>query len=168
MVRVLAVMLACLVPAFPVRAADISLEGNWKVLVPFLQGGGAKPLWLIQLENKDGKWSGRMLAAAERWPKGTVEDVRLTGDTLHFTLKLTDISFSFQGKVSGDRGTILYGSTDVRGEATPMRLERTTTPSLDSFELAREALARGTVGYEPLQAALSLLQEAEDHKAKPE
>ena len=59
MVRVMGALLAglLLAQAGPVRAADESPAGSWKLTLPF-QGAS----WLVKLESKDGKWTGTALA----------------------------------------------------------------------------------------------------------
>src|SRR5262245_4560697 len=42
-------------------AADKAPAGNWKLSPPLQPRGGDTPLWLIQVESKEGAWSGKVL-----------------------------------------------------------------------------------------------------------
>src|SRR5262249_50447312 len=60
----------------------------------------------------------------------------------------------------------LRGSAATR-RAQPLELERTALSSLDSYEVAKEALARLPLGQEVVLQALTLLQQVEAKKPKP-
>jgi hypothetical protein len=168
MVRISATLLAglALVLAAPAQAPQAPAPaGNWKMILPLT--GGGQPLWLVQFAQKDGKWAGTVLASAPRL-QATVGAVSVTGDTLRFQLKVGKEVYRFEGKVPKDKGAKLYGSIAMRGRIGPAELEPTTVTGLGRLDLAREVLAKQTVGSEVVGAAVLLIQQAEALKAKPE
>jgi hypothetical protein len=158
-------LLAGLILALPVTAADPPPAGTWKVVMP--TQGGPQPFWIVRFESKEGKWQGSVIASAEGLPRTTLEDLSVQGDTLHCKLKVAGETYSVEGKLppEGDR---IRGTVSLRGDLPLVTLERTAVTTLDPFEVAREALARQTEPIEVVQTALSLLGQAADRKAKPE
>src|SRR2546430_2388784 len=78
-----------LAPAVPLAQEKTDAPvpaGTWAFTLPFTQNG-TQPLHLIRLEQKDSKWSGKILATAMGWPKGNIQDVTVTDDTLRFVIK---------------------------------------------------------------------------------
>src|SRR4051794_23301400 len=77
-------------------AADSSsLAGRWKLILP-LQQSGQQPLWLIQLEEKEGKWQGKMIDTATGFTPLTLERARVDADVLHLFTVRGDSSFHFE------------------------------------------------------------------------
>jgi hypothetical protein len=171
MVRISATLLAGLavVLAAPAQAPDAAPPaGNWKMSLPFNRSAGSRPLWLLQFEQKDGKWAGKVLAKDAQAPAATLDAVRVSPDALHFNLKVGQDVFHFEGKLPKEKGAKLYGNVTVRGSINPAELEPTAVTALDQVELAKEVLAKQTVGAEVVGAALLLVQQAAALKAKPE
>jgi hypothetical protein len=160
-----------LAAAGPVRAAEDWLAGNWKVLLR--SQGLQHALWLVKLENKDGKWSGKVLATAPKAfgpdPVATaLTDLSLSRGVLRFNLKLdTGDNFAFEGKVPDRQSDKLLGSLRVQSGLSPTELERSQLKDLDPYDVAREAILTQT-GPDVLATAEALMQEAAEHKAKPE
>jgi hypothetical protein len=144
--------------------------GNWKVLLPTFVNGGGLPSWLLQFEQKDGTWTGILLATGKSvdqpWPKVSVEKVTVTADKLRFTLKSTALTLSCEVQLvkGADK---LRGETLFRGEYQPIELERTAITSLDRFDLLRDAYSRAQPGVETVMIAQELLKQAEKQKVKP-
>jgi hypothetical protein len=149
-------------------AADTPPAGTWKVSLPLLRGAGARPLWLIQLEEKDGKWSGTVTATADQWAPATITNLSVGKDLLRFTFKMQEISLPCEVGLPKDNAAKLYGSASLRGNVVPLELEKTTVKGLDSLEMSRELLSKQTIGWEVVMAAMMLLQQAEKKMAKPE
>jgi hypothetical protein len=164
-------LLAGLVLALPTAllAADPP-AGSYKVMLPLQEG--ERPLWLLTLESKDGKWSGSTVAAPGGGiPEAKVEDVKVDKDTLSLTLNLGKAgAFQFEGKVRKEKDAKLLGTVTVRGKEAifPAILEPTTLTSLDPFEVSRELLARSSEGVEVTEAAIVCLSRAEEKKVKPD
>ena len=93
---------ALLMLAGQTQAADPPPAGNWKVTI--LNPEGPETLWLIQLANKDGKWTGSVLAAGKGFPEFTVEGLNVTAERVRFTLKSAQQSFTFDGKLPKEAG----------------------------------------------------------------
>src|SRR5262249_55237189 len=111
------------------RAGDDSLAGNWKLSL--LDDGNPVPVWLVKLESKAGKLTGAV-DGLRRMPAATLEDARIEGDRLYFTIKVTgpkgSQSFPFEGilpKAGGKKilGSIPWGDDDA---LIPAQLELTT------------------------------------------
>ncbi|HZY87566.1 MAG TPA: hypothetical protein VFE78_22195 [Gemmataceae bacterium] len=171
MVRISATLLAglALVLAAPAQAPEAPAPaGNWKVILPFNRSVGSRPLWLLRFEQKDGKWAGKVLGKDAQVQAATIDGVRVTGDTLRFNLKVGPDDYRFEGKVPKEKGAKLYGNITLRGSISPAELEPTAVAALDQVELAKEVLAKQTVGAEAVGSALLLIQQAAALKAKPE
>src|SRR5947209_7913088 len=67
--------------------ADHPLAGKWKVTV--LEGTDETTIWLIQLDEKDGKFSGKVLAAGvNNFDKVKFDAIKVTDQSLHARLIL--------------------------------------------------------------------------------
>jgi len=155
-------------PAAARAAEEAPPAGTYKVYLPLLQGGD-KITWLLKLEGGPDKWTGKSLGNAQQVPPATVEDISMDKDTLRFALRLSpSTAIPFVCKLTRDKGARILGSARIRGTAVPAELEPSTLTSLDPFELSKEMLAKNATGVDAVKAALSLLEQASDKKAKPE
>jgi hypothetical protein len=150
------------------RAADASaLAGTWKVVVE------QQPLWLVKLDNKGGKWTGKVIATAPgafgSAPVATeLINLLLARGVLRFDLKVdTAGTFAFEGKVPDGKTDEVLGSVTSPSRLSLAMLERSQLKGLDPYDVAREAIGRQT-GPDVLAAASALMQQAAEHKAKPE
>jgi hypothetical protein len=146
-------------------AAGPDLAGNWKVV---LLDGDNQTLWLLQLEGKGGKWSGKVLAAAENVQEATLEDLNVTDDKIAFSLKAEKKSFPFEGTIAKEAGRPVRGTLLLGGSLVPAQLEPTRLAALDTFDLNKETLAGPVNDLRYFNAGLGLLQDATEKKAKPE
>jgi hypothetical protein len=146
-------------------AAD-SLVGNWKVTI--LNPDQPQTLWLIQLEQKDGKCTGSVLAVPESLPKFTMEGLSLTPERLRFTLKTEGQAFTFDCKPPKDSAKIIRGSIAQEGQMVPCELEATALKTLDSVEVDKDFLANHADDPKVFSTALRLLSGAASRKSKPE
>jgi hypothetical protein len=153
------------------RATDEGPAGNWKMSLYIEPREGLPPekqlFWLVQIESADGKWTAKVVDKAEGAPKATASDVRVADGTLRFTLTLGETPFQFEGQLPKGEVKTLTGIVSRPKRAIAADLERTTLKALDQFELDKEALPT-TTGFAVTVKALSLLAEADKHKAKPE
>jgi hypothetical protein len=162
---------ALLVLPGPARAAEPDLSGNWKMTI--LDQGKQPTLWLVRLENKQGRWDGAVLSSGEKLPKSTLSDLSVADDAIHFTVKVEGHQLTFEGKLPRDkegnvRGSMFMGPLG-NNQLFPAMLEPTALKSLDdSFELNKEIVARGGNDLRFFTAAVDLLGEAGEKKAKPE
>ena len=149
-------------------AAEPDLAGNWKVTM--LDQGKQPTLWLLRLENKDGKWSGEVLGTGEKLPKSTLSDLSVTDDAVRFAIKIEGRQLTFEGKLPADKAGNVRGSMYwINNQLFPAVLEPTALKALDdTFELNKEIVARGGNDLRFFNAAVELLGEAGDKKAKPE
>src|SRR5262245_58151505 len=78
-------------------AADTpALAGNWKIII--VEGDSSRPLWLLKLDNKDGKWSGSITSAPEVVPV-KVQNINVGKDVMHFSLISEKAKFACEVKV---------------------------------------------------------------------
>jgi hypothetical protein len=143
--------------------------GTWRVSI--LEGTEKLTYWLVQLEMKDGKWSGKVLATADEVPPSTLEELSANADRLRFTIKMKGQTqgFTLEVKLPKEAAKTLYASISRGRLITTAVLEATTLKTLDNYELAKEVLAATTPNDPRLfGTALGLLRQAGEHKAKPE
>jgi hypothetical protein len=152
-------------------AAEPGLAGNWKLTL-LVQDN--QPLWLIELAQKDGKWTGKVLSSGEaergkQFPDATLHDLSVTSDLVRFNLKMEQATASFEGKLPPDKAGNIRGSlSGVARRLVPAMLEPTTLTSLtDRYEVNKDILAKGAGDLKYFQAAVELLSEATANKAKP-
>src|SRR5262245_61383929 len=151
--RTTSLVLAALLLTVPAaRAGEDSLKGTYKV--GFVERGAVLDAWLLKLEKKDGKLTGTV-EPAKKVPQSTLENLKLDGRTLTFTIKLGTRPFDFEGIVPKDAKEVkaVLGSIRVAGQVTlPARLERTQVKELElepqpgdavSFEQAKETVGKG-------------------------
>jgi hypothetical protein len=160
----------------PARAAEPDLAGNWKVTM--LDAGEQPSPWLIRLEVRDGKWTGKVLSRGtvqgERLAESSLSDLSVTEDRLRFTVQIKgegrSRSLAFEGKLPRDKAGNVRGSMYwLNGQLFPAVLEPTRLQSLeDTFEINKEVVARGAGDMRFFAAAFALLGEAAEKKAKPE
>lgn len=168
MARILKVLVAGLLVSLSAGAlAADPPAGNWKLT--FFSQGQARTFWLIQLEAKDGKWTGSVLSRVEGVPPTTLENLSVKGDQVHFTLRLQGQELVFDGKVPKEPGKKILGTFSQRNQIIFAQLEPTRLTSFaDEFEAAKEVLANPDAGPELFDAALTVLSEAGAKKAKLE
>jgi hypothetical protein len=152
------------------------LEGNWTVAF-YERGLGLTP-WLLKVDSKDGKPEAA-LTKAEKVGASELEDFRLEGKKLTFTIKLGPRAFRFEFLVPRKPGKYLLGTMQVgTGQVLAARLEATKDekptftppkqlPKFD-YEQARELV--GKAGEDPrgFDAAAVLFGEAKKNKATAE
>jgi hypothetical protein len=169
MVRVARAVCAALllVVATSAGAADAPpLAGNWKIIVA--QEDSGRPFWLLKLENKDGKWSGDVTNFEGVVPV-KLQKLSVEKDTLHFTLVLDRGSLACEVKVPATPGDKLLGSANTGRGFVPLRLERTTlTKADDTTEVNKDLMQRPVGDPQIVDAAIALLKEAGEKKAKEE
>ncbi len=168
--RTTAVLLAGVIAAVAAsgQEADRGLAGTWAVRFlhqnPDEPRDSGSPLWLIRLEQQDGRWTGSVVASAKGVKAATVQGVAVAGDGLTCTLRVPGGRFRFEGKLARDGGKVL-GSCAVGSQRFPTELERTTLKTLDPYVLNQALLAGPASGPQVMQAVTTLLSEAADHKA---
>src|SRR5437763_707757 len=70
--------------------------GNWKFLLPLQPA--ARPMWLIRLAQKDGRWTGAVIGRNEedKTPEATLSGLSFADDTLRFTVRTPGQQFQFE------------------------------------------------------------------------
>src|SRR5438445_6547213 len=160
MARIQWTLLAVLASALlaPVQGADETPNDTWKVTVHLR--GQPQPLWLIKLQNRDGKWTGEVVASNDEVPKTTLSELKVTDGFMRFTLTFGDTALQFEGKAPA--GAKKFNGTFKQGAAiVPVDLELTTLASLNNFDLAKDALAKSTNSLEMIDIATTLLRQAQ-------
>lgn len=115
------------------QAAESSFAGTWKtsMLLPQV----TLNLWLVQVEDKDGKPTASVVASAlgDDLPDAKIELVRMVGDGLHLTINAGGTAFPFilyapKGEAKPKE---LLGSVRFRGQQFA-RFERTEDKEIDA------------------------------------
>ncbi len=149
------------------RAADDVLAGNWKFKIPIEEG--LRPVWLVQLKQADGKWTGKVLAKrSEETLSASVGEVSVADGLLRLALTIDKTPTSFEGRIPAEKGKSILGTLVTRGQLHRVEMEPTALTRLDAYDLAKEELAKATTAQEVFSTALPLLAQAADRKAKPE
>jgi thiol-disulfide isomerase/thioredoxin len=163
-----AVLAATAVLVAAVHAADEPLTGNWKIMV--LAKEQWRTIWLLELESKDGKPQGKILGSAEGFPGGMkFENLRLDGELLHFSLRVEQLAWTFEGKLPKGGDKTINGSFDLGGrQLLAARLEPTTLKNLDSYDVARDALAGKPTDVQLFDNVFVVLRQAEAKKVSAE
>jgi hypothetical protein len=143
--------------------------GTWKFMMPTVENGGERPLWLLKFEKKDSGWSGAVLAAGPRWPEAKMPKVSVTGEELRFTLELPRQKLPCVFKLAKEsKGEKLYGTCKLKQDSSePVELEKTNLTTLEPFDQLKEMLAKQPLGVASVAIAMKLLENAEASKAKP-
>jgi hypothetical protein len=126
------------------------------------------PVAIVRFSADGGRWSGKVIAVVRGFPAASVEKVAVAEDVLRCTFKIGASALRLEVPIPKEKGVKMTGSVVERGGAGPAELEPTSLTSLDEYDLARETFSRSKGGYEVIQAALMLLNQAADHNAKPE
>jgi hypothetical protein len=142
------------------QAGEGNPTGRWKVTI--VEEGQTMTFWIVQLENKDGKLTGKA-TSLKRVPPTTVEEARVKGDMLQFDLLLSNkIRFAFEGKLPASGGKKIYGSFGRGAQVIPVVLEASTAKN--QFELDRDTLLRTPNDPRTFGAVVDLLKNAKAEK----
>ncbi len=171
-----AVLTGLLLTAPLARAGNDNLAGTWKVTV--LDSGTLLDFWLVKLEPKDGKLDGSVVATAKQLGTSTLENPRLKGQNLTFTIKLRGRPFDFEGLVPKG-GKVIRGTLGVNGRALPVELTPTKAetveaafpnrpPTPPTFEQERELLAKEPASPKVFTGIGVLFRKAKENKATAE
>lgn len=166
---VLATTLALAVLVLPLHAADDGplATGNWKI--SFLNRGRMVTIWIIKFDNKGGKWTADVLATAEGGPpKAQIDKIEVKDGQVSFNIVIDKENLSFEGKIPKEAGQKLYGSLALGGQMVPAELDPTGIKSFDSFDVNKEIVAKSKDSVEVITAALDLIRQASEKKAKME
>jgi hypothetical protein len=171
MIRRLGFVLVGLLLAFawPVRAGEMGPAGNWKIKV--YQQGQNETLWLLKIEQKEGKWTGSFLSAfSEKFLAGSkLEQFELKGEKLRFKINLSKQWLQFEIQVPKEGGKVLKGFfTTSTGQGGPAHLEQTTATTIDDYDVNKEMLIKKETGPTIFHALLVVISQAEDKKLKEE
>lgn len=151
----------------PAPAAEANIAGNWKITV--LDQGDQPTLYILKFENKGGKWAGSVVASGDDVPEAEVSELSVAGDKVFVSLKIdTNSFFTFEGRTPTQLGAPIRGSINLGRNLFPAQLEATKLTALNPFELNKEIVARGGDDLRFFNAAVSLLNAAEEKKATPE
>jgi protein-disulfide isomerase len=146
------------------RACGAEPTGKWKLTLP-----GQGTLWLLKFESKDGRLTGSVVDyARQRVPPTTIEDVRLDGDRLRFTLKLQGQSFRFDGRVPKAEAKKILGCLELGRRLVVTHLDATKMADLDdAFEAGKEMLTTDPQNPELFDTVVGLLRQATSKHATP-
>jgi hypothetical protein len=152
------------------RAADAAPAGAWKVTL--VVDDGRQVIWLLKIESKDGKWTGKIADTTKGFGASTLTDFSFKDDVLRFSVKMETrtgtMPIGFEGKVPKGEAQFIRGTLLNPQDVFLCELEPTAVKSLDPFELNKELLAKKPNDPMVFRAALTLLTNAAENKAKPE
>ncbi|MFN4260191.1 MAG: hypothetical protein ACK4RK_12915 [Gemmataceae bacterium] len=146
-------------------AADDGPAGTYKFT--FTAQGQTRTFWLVQLEEKNGQWTGTVVSTQEGIPPTTIDGLQVDGDRVRFQLSVQGEQFSFDGRLPKEKGKPILGSFELGGRLFLAELAPTKLKKIDRFELNKEILDTAQ-GERVWETALGLLQEAEDRKTSAE
>jgi hypothetical protein len=152
-------------------AGDESLKGYWKVSI--FKNNQAIPLWLLQLDSKDGKPTANF-TRLRGGPKVKSSEMKFVGDT--FTIKIRasvnlgagetrDLDFDYEGKLPRPGAKKILGSIDLAGEVVPAVLDATSAKNV--YEIERDVLLRTPTDPRAQSAILDVIDLADEHKVTP-
>jgi hypothetical protein len=167
MSRFFPVSLAGLI-VFAVAARAEGPAGTWKLALP-----DGQLTFLIQLEEKAGKWSGKLLGISiPDAEKIAVADVVVTPDRLRLALRVVGRSaeFSFDGKLPPDpkAGHVSGSLLMPDGQVFLLQMAPSKLKSLEVFDFAKETIETSSDSQILTKAAIDLLKQASERQAKIE
>jgi hypothetical protein len=123
------------------HAADSPLAGNWKLVV--MAAGQEISVWIVQVEDKDGKPQVSVVAELPNFKGTKVENVRADDKGVHFTLQASGLDFLVDAYLpAGEKKPEkLLGSVGVRGQREFIRLERSADKKIDPDKATTETPA---------------------------
>ncbi len=147
--------------AASLRAGDDGLAGNWKFNI--YEDGQQISFWLLNFANKDGKWEGTVEPIARGVPRTTLDGLKITGDSLQFTLKIQKgPTFNVEAKLPKTGAKKIFGSLVRENSATPIVME--ATAAKNGFEVSRELLLRAPNDPKSFGTLLELIPQGKDNK----
>src|SRR5207244_592313 len=123
------------------------------------------------LEEKAGKWTGQFLGVSlPNFPKVAFGDTAVSADSLRVSLKFQGQELGFDGKLPPDAKTgRIAGSLKIGGgQMILVHLEPSKLKTFDKYEFNRETLEQSTESQALTDAAIEVLKQAGDRKAKVE
>jgi hypothetical protein len=121
----------------PALAAGASVVGKWQVTL-FPPDGSEMTLWLVEIEDKDGKHSGKVLSAGDDNLKNTkVDQIKADDKALHLTMKVEGQGGALEIPITvylpeGERvPKVLRGFIELRGQKLFAQMERSELKELD-------------------------------------
>jgi hypothetical protein len=142
-------------------AQDAPLAGSWKVHI--VENGEVLNLWIVRLDNKDGKWSAEAVPL-EKVPATTVKEIKVGNELVEFQLHLANgASLQFEGKVPRPGAKKVLGSIKGESRAIPAYLEATAAKNI--FEVKRELVTRTPNDPRVFDITLELIEAAKENQA---
>ncbi len=158
------VVAAALFGAATARAADPSpFVGNWKLTD--VTSGNELTYVLFQVEEKDGKLAGKVLAAPLLPPGATIENFKADGKSMQFDVKFNGVTLAVKGYIEkGDAKTkAVLGSISVNTQVLLAQFTKT-----DDKELTKQDAVTQTDEAEALQKARGIRNAEDQQKALKE
>ncbi len=119
----------------PVPAAA-PYAGTWALKV--LSGNQEINVWILKLEDKDGKPTVSVVAGlAQPFKDATVSHVSADGKALHFTLNARDTDFVITAQLPKDKTKNLYGTVQINDNIEPLFLESSEQTEIDQAKAAQ-------------------------------
>jgi hypothetical protein len=167
--RVRPIILAVLIFLAPQPLWAVEPAGNWKVRL--WQNGQFRDVWLIQIEAKGKKYTGKLLSAEneELARVSQVEDLSVAGDRLRFTIRVPGQALKFDCNLTdrpGAKGPVVIpGSADEGGERILAELEQTKLDNIDLYSRSKQYMESGGTDPQIFEAALTLVGKAREKKS---
>src|SRR6266852_3714811 len=117
------------------KSAEKAPAGTWKITRPLQD---KSPAWVIRLESKDGKWTGKVLAQSEAIGRSDLSGLSVQGGVLRFTIKAGERRYGFEAKVPAADADKILGTLSLRHAFGPVEMERTTLTGLEPTDLNKD------------------------------
>ncbi|HMF14603.1 MAG TPA: hypothetical protein VKE94_19945, partial [Gemmataceae bacterium] len=121
-----------------------------------------------QFVQAGGKWTGSVLASADRVPAVKLEGLSVTAERLRFALRGDKQTFTVDARVPKESAKVIKGSVTLDDDMVPCDMTATALTTLKPFELFKDVLTNEPDNPEIFMSGLTLLSMAEKEKAKPE
>ena len=158
--------LALLIAALPGRAAEPP-AGIWRATIPVPTQRGQQNLSLLMMfSESEGKWVADFLDSNLNLKAEPTIDLTVNKDLVRFGLKFGPNTWTFDGKVSGNR---IKGSLDLGGDILLVDLVPSALKTFkDQFAVNREVLDTADTPADFFNALFPVIGKAAEKKLKPE
>lgn len=143
-------------------AGGEALSGNWKLT--FYSGEEQATFWILQIDGKEGKLSGKAVTINRKVPTGAIDEIKIDGDRFTIGMQLKKgPTVNFDGKLPRPGAKKIFGTLKLGENILPATLEATT--ATNQFELNKEMVQRSPTDPRVLSAVMDLVRDAKIEKA---
>lgn len=145
------------------QAGGDPLAGNWKV--SFFSGDEQATLWILQIEGKDGKYTGKAITL-KGVPPTKLDEIKVVGDMFVYSMEIRKgPQVNFEAKLPRAGAKKIFGTLKLGDKILPSVMESTAATSV--YELNKEVVLRTPTDPRVFQAVVDLVKDAKKEKATP-